>query len=74
MSWEDCGFKPGKIYGPSKCSLQCSDCDGDHHFLIGSSESGCEDDDEPVTLPEGLDPSVYFVCRHCETYADAVDE
>lgn len=74
MSYEDCGFKPGKIYGPEKCARQCSDCDGDHHFYIGG-RSGCEDDDDEMpVLPDGLDPEMYFVCKHCETYAEAVDE
>lgn len=73
MSWEDCGFKPGKIYGDAKCARKCGDCDGEHHFYIGTSDSHNEED-EPLKLPEGLDPNVFFCCRHCETYADAIDD
>lgn len=34
MSWEDCGYRPGKINGPDKCPRRCGDCDGEHHFLV----------------------------------------
>lgn len=62
MSWEDCGFKPGKINGPAKCPRQCSDCDGDHHFYI---DSGDDAEDEAGTQ---------FVCKHCGVNAEMVDD
>lgn len=73
MSWEDCGFKPGKIYGPETCR-QCSDCDGNHHFYIGCADSCLDEDDKLPVLPDGLDPEVFFVCKHCNIYAESVDE
>jgi hypothetical protein len=63
MSWEDCGFKPGKINGPAKCSRQCDACDGDHHFLVDGGDP--DDDKEPVAQ---------FVCKHCDATAEMVDE
>lgn len=74
MSWEDCGFKPGKIFGDPKCPRTCSGCDGEHHFYV-QCRDGCLDEDEPrEQLPEGLNPDIHFKCKHCGTYAEAVDD
>lgn len=63
MSWEDCGFKPGKINGPEKCPAgMCGDCDGDHHFYAQADE---DTDGEPT---------MFFACKHCPTTAEMVDE
>ncbi len=70
MSWEDCGFKPGKINGPAKCARQCSDCDGEHHFYAHSGE--WEDEDEYP--PEDWEPEMYFACKHCGATAEMVSD
>lgn len=57
MSWEDCGFKPGKINGNPKCARYCSDCDGEHHFYASCSSDGI-----------GL-----FVCKHCDATAEMIE-
>ncbi len=73
MSWEDCGFKPGKIYGPDTCR-QCGECDGKHHFYVGCADSCLDDNEERPELPEGLDPEMFFQCKHCGVFAEAVDD
>lgn len=67
MSWEDCGFKPGKINGPPRCPRQCGDCDGEHHFLIDSG-MGLEDEEYDPEAP------AQFVCKHCDATAEMVDD
>lgn len=68
MSYEDCGFKPGKINGPRTCR-QCDGCNGLHHFYVAYAG---EDDGE---LPDGMAPDEgYFQCKHCGTWAEMVDE
>lgn len=73
MSWEDCGFKPGKIHGNARCDRTCSDCDGEHHFYIQSGPR-LDDDDNEIPLPDGVDEECYFSCKHCETIAEAIDD
>ena len=75
MSWEDCGMKPGRVFGPPTCR-ECEACDGKHHFLMAynfgedrGDESGS--DVWPKEL-EGVDTA--FVCKHCGTFAEAVCE
>jgi len=61
MSWEDCGFNPGKIDGPEKCPRgSCSDCDGFHHFY---AHDNSDDGSDWV-----------FACKHCDTTAEMVDD
>ncbi len=63
MSWEDCGFKPGKINGPAKCSRQCSACDGEHHFIVDASDCSEESPD-----------AMKFACKHCDVTAEMVPD
>jgi hypothetical protein len=71
MSWEDCGFKPAP-HEPKYCR-QCSDCDGEHHFYVTCAD-GCDDDDDPLEVPEGIDRDMHFVCKHCGLRVNAIDE
>jgi hypothetical protein len=72
MSWEDCGFKPGTIFGPTQCEHVCGDCDGEHHFLITSDAQQAEMNGEE--WPADKEPTNYFVCKHCPTTATMVDD
>ena len=75
MSFEDCGMKPGKIFGDPECR-PCESCDGSHHFLIGPTPSKGEDDDwddDFDDMIKELDaPLAIFTCKHCGTFAEAV--
>lgn len=76
MSWEDCGFRPGKIHGPPKCPRgACSDCDGEHHFDAESVDPEHLDPDDSVAREAvAAGHTEYFACRHCDTWATMVDE
>lgn len=67
MSWEDCGFRPGKIDGPAQCPKgACGECDGAHHFIVGF------DEDDESEFDDG--PDMFFKCKHCDAIAEMVGE
>lgn len=47
---------------PKPPCRQCSECDGNHHWL----ETCCDSDDGPA------DP--HFICKHCDARADCCEE
>ena len=75
MSWEVCGFRPGKIHGRAKCRQMCGDCDGAHHFLYDSVDPetmGAADEATRARVADGH--AECFVCKHCPTWAEIIDD
>lgn len=78
MSWEQCGFRPGWIHGPGKCPRgACADCDGEHHFYVHSVNIQDDDPEDrfgAIAKAVAAGETDFFACKHCDTWADLVDE
>lgn len=73
MSWEDCGYKPGKIEGRATCPAgRCGDCDGEHHFYVRYGDD--EENERKAAADPNFEPEPYFSCKHCEARATMVQD
>lgn len=58
-----------------ECPMQCSQCLGDHHWLLTAvSTEPDEDDDESILQARACLFEFIFVCKHCDAWWPASDD